>query len=171
MDNNHFLISTKISNIDVGWVQQAFGHEDMYWAQELPKEHIELLLSKSITLGLYKITSPSSDDKVSTSDEPKEKLQQIGMARFMTDFVTCAYLSDVYIEREYRGDGIGKWLVGCCKEVENSIPYLRRGFLLTDPDVGKKFYGRELGYNDIHDEYDHVVMMTRKTWKFASESE
>ena len=35
----------------------------------------------------------------------------IGCARAITDFARFAYLSDVYVEPGYRGQGLGRWLV------------------------------------------------------------
>jgi GNAT superfamily N-acetyltransferase len=37
--------------------------------------------------------------------------QMIGCARAVTDFTRFAYLSDVYVEPEHRGQGLGRWLV------------------------------------------------------------
>ena len=37
--------------------------------------------------------------------------KQVGFARVITDFATRAYLSDVFIVREHRGRGLGKWLI------------------------------------------------------------
>ena len=102
-------------------------------------------------------------------EEPEEQLQQVGIARWMTDFVTSAYLTDVYIEQEHRKQGLGKWLIACCNEIMGAIPELRRGFLLTSVDVGKRFYSREMGFWDMHDEREHVVMMTKRTWKLPGE--
>jgi GNAT superfamily N-acetyltransferase len=36
---------------------------------------------------------------------------QIGFARLITDRATFAYLCDVYVLEEYRGQGLGKWLM------------------------------------------------------------
>jgi len=37
--------------------------------------------------------------------------RMIGCVRAITDFTRFAYLSDAYIEPEYRGHGLGRWLV------------------------------------------------------------
>jgi GNAT superfamily N-acetyltransferase len=37
--------------------------------------------------------------------------RQIGYARLLTDYARFAYLMDVYILEEYRGQGLGKWLM------------------------------------------------------------
>jgi GNAT superfamily N-acetyltransferase len=36
---------------------------------------------------------------------------QIGFARVITDYATMAHLCDVYVLEDYRGRGLGKWLV------------------------------------------------------------
>ena len=38
--------------------------------------------------------------------------KQIGLARLITDYVTIAYLTDVYVLEEYQGKGLGTWLLG-----------------------------------------------------------
>ena len=95
--DQQFLISTIPKLIDRAFVQSAFASEDTYWAKPLPEDQIEMLLEKSITLGLYKILpdgpppksadSPSSPRTPSPSvaNEPTEKLMQIGMARLISD--------------------------------------------------------------------------------------
>jgi GNAT superfamily N-acetyltransferase len=52
------------------------------------------------------------------------------MARIITDYATIVYLGDVFIDPEYRGKGLSKWLM----EVITAIPELqgmRRWFLTT----------------------------------------
>ena len=40
-----------------------------------------------------------------------ENEQQVGFARVITDKATFAYLADVFIDENYRGKGLGKWLM------------------------------------------------------------
>ncbi|HEX5316989.1 MAG TPA: GNAT family N-acetyltransferase, partial [Candidatus Kapabacteria bacterium] len=42
--------------------------------------------------------------------------KQIGFARVITDFATYAYLADVFVLEEYRGQGLSKWLMQCIIE-------------------------------------------------------
>ena len=56
--------------------------------------------------------------------------EQAGFARVVTDRATFAYLADVFVLEEHRGQGIGKWFV----EVILSHPDLqglRRWMLAT----------------------------------------
>lgn len=39
--------------------------------------------------------------------------RQIGFGRVISDLATYAYLTDVVIDEEHRGQGLGKWLVEC----------------------------------------------------------
>lgn len=42
-----------------------------------------------------------------------DNAKQIGFARIITDYATFGYLEDVYIDLNYRGLGLGKWLMEC----------------------------------------------------------
>lgn len=78
---------------------------------------MDLLINNSCCFGLY----------VEDSAGPK----QIGFARVVTDYATLAYLTDVLVDEEYRGSGLGKWLIKCVDEVVGAMEDLRRYLLLT----------------------------------------
>ncbi len=42
--------------------------------------------------------------------------QLVGIARALTDFSYCCYLSDIAVRKEYQRTGIGKGLVQCLQE-------------------------------------------------------
>ncbi|TXC91122.1 GNAT family N-acetyltransferase [Metabacillus litoralis] len=46
----------------------------------------------------------------------REEGKVVGVARAITDYHYCCYLSDLAINREYQGKGIGKKLVALLKE-------------------------------------------------------
>lgn len=100
--------------------------------------------------------------RAKTPPPEPERLQMIGIARFVTDHVTTMYLTDVYVAPEHRGSGLGKWLVGCCGEVIEGAPHLRRALLMASPGEGQKFYEKALGMRDLGDEREHVVGMTTR---------
>lgn len=170
-DSGEYLVSSFIGNFDIDWINTAFDTKDMFWAKALPREQISMMLSQSFTLGLYKVSpavrdakrddSPSSPRTPSPTleDEPRENLRQVGIARFITDHITFAYLTDVFIDDGHRDLGLGKWLIKCCQEVMAAMPALRRGMLLTTPDVGSRFYTRELGFYDVNEEKEHMICM------------
>jgi GNAT superfamily N-acetyltransferase len=86
-----------------------------YWAQDRPREVIEESLRHSLVFGIY------------------DGSRQVGLARVVTDRATFAWLCDVFIHEDYRGKGIGKWLM----ESIISNPELQglRRFLLATRDA------------------------------------
>lgn len=64
-----------------------------YWAKGIPMEMVLKSIENSIAFGVY--------------DQEK----QVGFARVTSDKATFAYLADVFILEEYRGQGLSKWLM------------------------------------------------------------
>lgn len=116
-NTGHYVISTSVQLLDREFITASFATEDMYWARPLTLNQLELTLSQSLTFGLYRATPPSKKSNNSPSSprtpsptleaEADEDLEQIGLARFVTDYVTFVYISDVYIARNQRGKGLG----------------------------------------------------------------
>ena len=59
----------------------------------------------------------------------------IGMARVVTDFSVIAYLCDVFIHEDFRGQGLGKWLIQSVFE-HPDLKHIRRWLLVTDDAHG-----------------------------------
>lgn len=173
-----FIISTASNKLDLEFINNAFASEEMYWAKPLPLETLKLMLQSSLTLGIYQLTpsdlpppasisepsSPRTPSPTLDSAADEEQWQQVGLARFITDHVSTCYLTDVYVSPSHRQHQLGKWVVSCCKEVIDSMPALRRAFLVSSQGVGKKFYERELGFWDVLEEREMLAVMTRKTF-------
>ncbi|KAF2181026.1 hypothetical protein K469DRAFT_263726 [Zopfia rhizophila CBS 207.26] len=132
-----FLISTSRALLPHEFVQKAFRNPDMYWAGPVSAANMQLMLDNSCTLGLYRKSQKESSS-------PVEHIP-IGLARMITDYVTFAYMTDVYVEEEYRKYGLGKWLIACCKEIIEEMPELRRVMLLTGSEQAQRLYKREMG--------------------------
>lgn len=66
-----------------------------YWAQDRPRALVEKSIQNSLCFGLY------------LGEE------QIGFARAVTDYATMFWLADVFVLEDYRGQGLGVWLVEC----------------------------------------------------------
>jgi GNAT superfamily N-acetyltransferase len=84
-------ISTDPSLLDLDTICSFLARS--YWAKARPRERIEASFRNSFVFGVY------------------DGRRQIGMARLVTDFVTFAWLCDVFVDEAYRGRGIGKWLM------------------------------------------------------------
>ncbi|KAI7217099.1 hypothetical protein KC333_g4436 [Hortaea werneckii] len=172
-----FIISTRPELLEHDFINNAFASEEMYWAKPVPHAQLVTLLSNSITLGLYErqpiepTANPEEEQSLppGTSQSSEDHPKQIGMARFITDHVTTAYLTDVYVAPGHRKSGLGKWLVACCHEVIEAHPALRRVLLAASPHVGKPFYARELGMWDVLEEKETVAIMSRKRFKAPGE--
>jgi GNAT superfamily N-acetyltransferase len=88
-----YRISDDKSELDIFYVESAL--QQSYWAVGRPREVIEESIRNSLTLGLY------MDGR------------QIGFARAVTDKCTFAWICDVMVHADYRGIGLGKWLMDC----------------------------------------------------------
>lgn len=98
-----YTISTDRARLDVAAIHEYLSTES-YWAQGRDFETVRRAVENSLPFGLYK------------------GARQIGFARVVTDYATFAWLADVYVLDEFRGEGLGKWLV----EVVLSHPDLQR---------------------------------------------
>jgi N-acetylglutamate synthase-like GNAT family acetyltransferase len=115
-----FVISTDPARLDIHAIVDMVSRA--YWAKGRPQERTEKAIANSLVFGLYK------------------DHQQIGVARVVTDYSIVAYLCDVFIHEDYRGQGLGKWLV------ENILSHpdvknVRRWFLVTSDahDLYRKY--------------------------------
>ena len=107
---DHFTISTDLDRLDVDAMTDVLTRA--YWAQGRTREMIQRYLQYSLTFGLF------------------DGSRQIGLARVVSDYTTFAWLCDVFIHEDYRGQGLGKWLM----ETVHSHPDLqglRRWMLAT----------------------------------------
>ena len=171
-----FLISTDPSFISVPALTLAFSQPWLYWAKPLPIEAMQAMVANSLCFGLYtptpqtpaaamtsdplaKVKDSEARPAVSRTDSADTGTSMIGFARVMTDHVTVAYLTDVYVLPEWQGEGLGKWLIECVREVVEGWPHLRRSFLVTGRE-GKsvRFYERVMGMEVV--EGKDLVAMT-----------
>ncbi|GAB3649408.1 GNAT family N-acetyltransferase [Glycomyces tarimensis] len=122
-----YVISTDPERIDLDWLHKALS-TDTYWAPDRPRERVAQAVEHSLCYGLYDTSG-----------------RQLGFARLVTDRTVFAWLGDVYIDREARGEGLGKRLVErIMRDVE--AMGLRRIVLSTDDADG--LY-RKFGFTDL----------------------
>jgi GNAT superfamily N-acetyltransferase len=108
-----FRVSTDPQALDVAAIHVSLTRS--YWASGITREIVASSISNSLCFGLF------------------DGSAQIGFARVISDRATFAYLCDVYVLEDYRGRGLGKWLI----EVVTSHPDLRRlrRFVLATRDA------------------------------------
>lgn len=144
-----FLISTSKELLPHSFVQEAFADNAMFWAKPMSAENLKTMLDNSCTLGLYRV-------------ESDESLTPVGMARLITDYVTLAYLTDVFLKEDTRGLGLGKWMVHCCREIALDVSELRFMLLLTGSEQAQQLYRRECGMERFGDEHALAAMGARR---------
>lgn len=159
-----FLISTDKSLISVKALNAVFAQEFLYWAAAMPDEVLQTMVDASFCFGLYKIRQEGDTVAQKGDSVHPDSLQQIGFARLATDYVTFAYLTDVYVLPEYQGLGLGGWIIDCIDEVMDPLPYLRWFTLRTAVPKSKEAYEKRLGMSvlDQGDVTKGAVMMGKK---------
>jgi GNAT superfamily N-acetyltransferase len=109
------LISTDPVLLDIDAICGFLSRS--YWASARPRERVETSLRHSLVFGVY------------------EGKRQVCMARIVTDYVTFAWLCDVFVDESYRGRGIGKWLMETIV-AHPDLRGLKRLLLITDDAHG-----------------------------------
>ena len=105
-----FWITTDPDKLDVDAIHAYLSRS--YWSEGIPRDIVARALSFSLCFALF------------------EGVLQIGLARVITDRTTFAYLCDVYVLEEYRGRGLGVWLMeAVCAHPD--LQNLRRFSLVT----------------------------------------
>ena len=105
-----FTISTDPARLNIDAIADMLTRA--YWAKGRTREVIARYVQYSLTFGVF------------------EGNRQIGLARVVSDYTTFAWLCDVFIHEDFRGLGLGKWLL----ETVHSHPDLqglRRWMLAT----------------------------------------
>ncbi len=110
--NNQFRIYDEVAHVDLQRVKDLL--EQSYWAKDRPLDVIEKSINYSECFSLY------------------DNESQIGFARVVTDYSTFGYIADVIVMPNYRGQGLGKWLV---KTVVNDPRWKTKYLLLATDDA------------------------------------
>ena len=105
-----YSISTDERRLDLEVIYDFLAAS--YWAKGRSLEAVIKSIRNSIPFGLYK------------------GVQQIGFARVVSDYSTFAYLADVFVLPEHRGNGLGIWLIEEIMSHEE-LQGLRRWLLVT----------------------------------------
>lgn len=108
---NNFLISTDKQFLDIPLIHDFLANRS-YWAANIPIETVKTSIENALTFGVY------------------FQGKQVGFARVISDFATIAYLGDVFIIEEFRGQGLSKWLIESIHQ-HPQLQGLRRWILLT----------------------------------------
>lgn len=133
----HYLISTDPQRIDIG-VVHAYLSNEAYWSKEIPLAVVERSVRNSLCFGVY------------------DGNALVGFARVISDYATFAYLGDVFVLPEYRGQGLSKYLMTAISE-HPDLQGLRRFHLVTRDAHG--LY-EQFGFQTVSDPGRHMEKVT-----------
>ena len=122
---DNYRITTNKEDIDQPYVHRFLSGS--YWAQNIPADVVRRSIEGSLCFAVF------------------HQATQIGFARVITDEATFAYLADVFIDEQYRGRGLSKWLM----EVILNYPTLQglRRFMLATRDAHDLY--RQFGFSPL----------------------
>ena len=109
-----YSINTDRARLDIGLIHDYLSNT-AYWATGRSHEVVEASIQNSLSFGIYKGKN------------------QVGFARVVTDYATFAWVADVFVLPEHRGQGLSKWLM----EVIIAHPQLQgfRRWVLSTKDA------------------------------------
>ena len=147
MDNitvykDDYCISTNRAKLDVNAIHNFLSTQS-YWCQNIPVETVIKSIDNSLNFGLY------------------YKDKQIGYARIISDYSTFAYLADVYVLPEHRGNGLSKWMMQTIM-LHPELQGLRRWVLLTADAHG--LY-KQFGWKDISNPEKYMEIHYKDVYK------
>lgn len=127
-----YIITVDKSDLEFDVIYEFLSNES-YWSKGISKEDvIKSIKNSAICFGMYN----------------KEQKKQIGFARVISDLVTFSYLTDVFVLKEYRQKGLGKWLIKTITDYEELK--IRRIMLSTDD--GHSLYSK-YGFKALDNPY------------------
>jgi N-acetylglutamate synthase-like GNAT family acetyltransferase len=123
---DNFTITTDKSKMDIAAIHH-FLSKYSGWSDNIPFETVKTSIENSLNFGLF------------------HNQKQIGFARVISDFSTIAYLGDIYVLEDYRGQGLSKKLMDSVMGHPN-LQGLRRWILLTST---ADWLYKKYGFNKI----------------------
>lgn len=113
-------ISTDPSEVDIDWLHAALS-ERSYWALGRSREMVERSVANSLCF--------------SAIDGPR----QIGFARVVTDQASFAWVCDVFVDEDRRGQGIGGMLLVAVTGDHRLVGLKRTVLVTSSPDFYAPF--------------------------------
>lgn len=170
ISSTNYLISSSRDLISTSFVNDAFADPSMPWTSPFPEAEIDVMKNNSVILGVYRFLNDGHDDERSSTTQ--SQVEQVGMARFITDRLTVFYITDVFITPTHRGKGLGEWLADCMRGIMDGMLYLKRAMLMATPDSDNdpydcksvKFYRDRLGMEPFEQGRGVVAMSRAAAW-------
>ncbi|CAM1506475.1 Fc.00g061160.m01.CDS01 [Cosmosporella sp. VM-42] len=142
---DNFFVTNDKSYLD----PQVFNKslDDLWWSSPLQSSQLQKVLSHCLTIGVYWVPQSEAEMKKNGISRPSDgsPIKMVGFARVVTDYVTFAYLTDVFILDDYQRRGLASWLMRALKEIVDEWPDMRGLLLMTHDHAAARLYKRELG--------------------------
>lgn len=122
---NNFVLSTDKTLLNVELIHNFLSQS--YWAKGRSLEAVKTTIEHSFCVGLY------------------DNHHQVGFARVVSDHYIFAYIMDVFILDQYRGQGLGQYLMHYLLK-ESELKEVKKWMLGTKDAHG--LY-RKFGFTDI----------------------
>jgi len=106
-----YTITTDKNKMDIIAIHDFLSNHSG-WSNNIPIEKVQTSIDNSLNFGLF------------------HQGNQIGFARVISDYATIAYLGDIYVLDNFRGQGLSKKLMDAVMSHPN-LQGLRRWILLT----------------------------------------
>ncbi|MFE9249343.1 GNAT family N-acetyltransferase [Streptomyces sp. NPDC007088] len=133
------LVSTDPARLDLGLVHHWLS-TDAYWALGRSPEKQRRAVEGSLNFGAYDSSSGA----------------QVAYARVVTDRTTFAWLCDVYVDPDVRGEGLGTAFVKAVRDHVSQFGVRR--FVLATNDAHEVY--RRLGFTELPDAGKWMVLTT-----------
>lgn len=114
-----YVISSDTKDVDRDLVWR-FLHDVSYWAAGVPRDVMDRAIDGSLCFSVF-------------DGDPARGAAQVGFARVVTDRATFAWLCDVFVLPEHRGNGIARMLMDAVMAHEDLSGL--RNFLLATRDA------------------------------------
>ncbi|VUC27489.1 unnamed protein product [Clonostachys rosea] len=148
---DNFFLTTDKRYLEPHVVNDIFRSDLMWWNDPLEPGQMKKMLDNCLTLCLYWVpeTEEQMRMKIPESGVPLRRegpdFKMVGFARLVTDYVSFAYLTDVFVLRDYQRRGLASWMIRSIKEVVMEWPDLRGLTLMANDKISARMYERDLG--------------------------
>ena len=92
-----YVVSSNSKHVDRELVWR-FLHDEAYWSAGVPRDVVERAIDGSICFSAFE-------------GDPDTSAPQVGFARVVTDKATFAWLCDVFVLPQHRGQGVARRLM------------------------------------------------------------
>jgi len=123
-EKNSYTICSEKKHVDIDTLHDMLSRS--YWAKDRSREDVEKSVRNSLCFSLLKHDA------------------LVGFARVLTDGMAYAIILDMILREEFRGQGLGQWLMQCiCNHPE--VTQLRQILWTGDAE---NFY-RKVGFEEM----------------------